>query len=141
MHHVAIMNPRWKLIPKILSGEKTIESRWYQTRRAPWDKIAKGDTVFFKNVGELVTARAEVTRVVQFAFQSPKEVSDVVLKYGKKMSLVNVDPKTWGKVPKYAVLVFLEHPRPVDPPLRIDKTGFGMAVAWVVIDDIKKIVC
>lgn len=52
MHHVAIMKPSWKLIPKILSGEKTIESRWYQTRRAPWNGIAAGDVVYFKDSGE-----------------------------------------------------------------------------------------
>jgi len=44
MDHVAIMTPSWKLIPKILDGKKTIESCWYQTRRAPWGKIAIGDS-------------------------------------------------------------------------------------------------
>lgn len=39
MDHLAIMNPKRKLIPKILSGEKKIESRWYMMRVAPWDKI------------------------------------------------------------------------------------------------------
>lgn len=51
MHHIAIMNGPWNLIPKILSGEKTIESRWYRTRRAPWGGIRAGDTVYFKDSG------------------------------------------------------------------------------------------
>ncbi|MEI7477466.1 MAG: hypothetical protein WCJ81_02865 [bacterium] len=39
MDHVAIMKKSRKLIPKIVSGEKTIESRWYQTKRAPWNTV------------------------------------------------------------------------------------------------------
>ena len=56
MHHVAIMNKSWNLIPKIISGEKSIESRWYQTKRTPWDKIKAGDKIFFKNSGEAIIA-------------------------------------------------------------------------------------
>lgn len=33
MEHVAIMKKSWGLTRKILSGEKTIESRWYRFRR------------------------------------------------------------------------------------------------------------
>ena len=69
MDHVAIMNPRWRLIPRILSGEKVIESRWYLTRRAPWDRVAAGDTVYFKDAGRPVTARAKVSRVVQLELE------------------------------------------------------------------------
>ena len=39
MDHLAIMNPKRKLIPKILSGEKTIESRRYMMKVAPRNKI------------------------------------------------------------------------------------------------------
>jgi len=42
MDHVAIMKRSWGLIPKILSGEKTIESRWYKKRIPPWNRISKG---------------------------------------------------------------------------------------------------
>lgn len=42
MDHVAILRKDWKLLPKILSGEKTIESRWYQTKRGSYNKIKEG---------------------------------------------------------------------------------------------------
>jgi len=48
MNHIAIMRKSWGLAEKILTGEKTIESRWYETRRAPWGKIKKGDIVYLK---------------------------------------------------------------------------------------------
>ena len=46
MHHLAILDKKRKLLSKILSGEKNIESRWYTQKRAPWDKIKVGDTIF-----------------------------------------------------------------------------------------------
>lgn len=138
MHHIAIMNKSWKLIPKILSGEKTIESRWYQTRRAPWSGIRKGDRVFFKNAGEPVTAKAAVSEVMQFEIRSLADISDILKQYGKDICLVNADPATWGKLPKYCILIRLEHPEPV-APFHIRKKGFGGPVAWMSVGDVKTI--
>lgn len=39
MHHLAILKKSWPLIPKILNKQKTIESRWYKVKCAPWNKI------------------------------------------------------------------------------------------------------
>ena len=58
MDHVAIMNKRWKLIPKILDGSKTIESRWYVNKIKPWNSIKEDDKIYFKNSGEPITAFA-----------------------------------------------------------------------------------
>jgi len=71
MQHIAIMKKSWKLTQKILSCEKKIESRWYKAKCAPWDRIKKGETVYFKNSGEPVTIRTEVDKVVQFADLTP----------------------------------------------------------------------
>jgi ASC-1-like (ASCH) protein len=131
MHHVAIMKKSWNMVPKILSGEKTIESRWYQARRAPWGNIAKGDTVFFKNSGELVTAQATVSKVLQFEIKDLDEARKIVQKYGTQICLVNTDPAKWERLPKYCVLVFLEKPKVVKVPFSIDKKGFGSAAAWL----------
>jgi len=35
MDHIAIMNPKLKLIDKTLSGEKKVESRWLKNKSAP----------------------------------------------------------------------------------------------------------
>jgi len=106
MHHVAIMNKTWKLIPKILSGEKVIESRWYQTRRVPWNRIEKGDVVFFKNAGEQIIVKADVDKVLQFEMKGLNEVKEIVGKYGEQIALVNKDPASWGKLSKYCILFF-----------------------------------
>ncbi|MBI3413268.1 MAG: hypothetical protein HY051_04265, partial [Candidatus Aenigmarchaeota archaeon] len=67
MYHVAIMKKSWGLTEKILDRRKTIESRWYKHRRTPWNKIKKGDTVYFKNSGEPVSIKTRVKKVMQFS--------------------------------------------------------------------------
>lgn len=139
MHHVAIMNKSWGLILKILARTKTIESRWYQTRRAPWNKASVGDTVFFKNAGQPVTAKAKVSEVMQFEIDNLEEARDIAEKYGHEIGLLNSDPETWERLPKYCVLLSLEDPAEVSPPFQINKTGFGNGSAWLTVEDIKQI--
>lgn len=138
MDHVAIMTPSWKLIPKILSGEKSIESRWYRTRRAPWNTIAIGDRVFFKDSGKSITAKATVSRVWQFEIASVKDAEKIVAEFGDRICIVNPNVSTWGKLPKYCVLIELADAKSI-PPFAIGKKGFGAGVAWITVDSIEKI--
>lgn len=139
MDHVAIMKKSWGLIPKILSGEKTIESRWYQTRRAPWGKIRKGERVYFKNSGEAVIAQATASEVLQFEIFSSIDAVRIVEKYGKEIAFLNSNPKTWRKLPRYCILIRLQSPKLIDKPFEIDKEGFGTGAAWLTVDDIQNI--
>jgi ASC-1-like (ASCH) protein len=132
------MKPSWRLIPKILSGEKTVESRWYQTRRAPWGRIKPGDTVFFKDSGAPVTASARVARVLQLEIKNLADARRIVREHGRGIQIVNPDPKTWGRLPRYCVLIFLANPAPVRP-FRIDKRGFGSAAAWLTVTNVARV--
>ena len=78
------MKKSWELIPKILSGKKIIESRWYKNKSAPWGRINKDDTIYFKNSGEPVTARVTVNKVISFENLTPKIVKEILAKYGKE---------------------------------------------------------
>jgi len=138
MDHLAIMNKAWQLIPKILNGEKTIESRWYQSRRTPWQRVKIGEWVYFKNAGEKVTTRAQVSDVRYFAFQTDTEIDEVIQKYGKAIGLINRDWRTWERKPRYAILVFLQNPESI-APFSINKTGFGNAAAWLTMNNINDI--
>jgi ASC-1-like (ASCH) protein len=66
MDHIAIMQKTWGLTEKIVTGQKTIESRWYNVKYAPWGRISPGDSIFFKNSSEPVTIQAEVEKVLYF---------------------------------------------------------------------------
>ena len=134
--HVAIMKKSWGLLPKILSGEKTIESRWYVNRIAPWNRIAAGDMVYFKDSGEPVTARAEVSEVRQFSGLNREKIRSILEEYGSRIGMEPTEETINRCAAKnYCILVFLKNTREVTP-FKIDKTGYGSACAWLMVDDI-----
>ena len=142
MDHVAIMKPSWKLIPKILSGEKTIESRWYKARFAPWNRIKAGDNIYFKDSGKPITAMARVKNVLSFEHPREKELLHLLKTYaGNSGICLNGTPQTvlpWAKMRPYIILVFLKNPQSITP-FEIHKTGFGNACAWMTVETIDSI--
>jgi ASC-1-like (ASCH) protein len=141
MHHLAIMKKSWRLLPKILTGEKTIESRWYKNKHRPWDKIKKGDIVYFKNSGGPVTVRAEVSNILQYADLKPEKVKEILKEYGVKDGLGIDEIDKYYEVFKnknYCLLVFLKRPEKIEP-FKINKSGFGSMSAWITVDNISQI--
>ena len=128
-------------IQKILDGRKTIESRWYKTRRAPWGKIKKKDIVYFKNAGELVIIKATVSSVIEFKDLTFPEIKKILDKYWKELGISKENLpdfyKRFGNK-RYCILIFLENPGKVDP-FKINKKGFGAMAAWMCTEDIKKL--
>lgn len=138
MDHLAIMNPKRKLIPKILSWEKTIESRRYMMKVAPRNKIKAWDTVYFKDAGKEVTAKAEVEKVMQFEQYSEDQLKEILSIYwGKKWiafsSLATAFARASTK--RYGILIFLKHPQAIET-FSIDKTWYGISCAWITLPDI-----
>jgi len=141
MEHIAIMRKSWGLTEKILTGQKKVESRWYSVKYRPWGSIKEGEIVYFKDSGEPVRIKAEVSKVMQFADLTPKRVREILGEYGKNDG---IEPE---KIPefferfrdkKYCILIFLKNPTEIKP-FDIDKTGFGAMSAWITIDNIPKI--
>lgn len=141
MDHVAIMKKSWGLTNKILTGQKSIESRWYSVKYKPWGSIKKGETIYFKDSGERVRLRAEVGKVMQFANLTSNKVKEILDKYGGNDGLER------EKIPeffrgfenkKYCILIFLKNPREIRP-FEIDKAGFGAMSAWITVNSISKI--
>jgi len=139
MEHIAIMNKSWKLIDKILSGEKTIESRWYKMKRAPWNKIKSGDIVYFKDAGELVSAKAVVDKVLQFELDD-KMLREILDKYSSKICFKSSNDEVfnWARDKKYCILIFLKSPERVEK-FEIDKTGYGIGCAWISTDSVDRL--
>ncbi|MCT4552840.1 MAG: hypothetical protein N4A44_04180 [Alphaproteobacteria bacterium] len=151
MQHIAIMNKKWKLIDKILSGEKSIESRWYVNKISPWGKIKSGEVIYFKDAGDFVTAVAEVENVIYFSrnldvglFNFDEDVKEfdsnlILEKYGDKICIQDVDGfDAYAAFKNYCILVAFKNAKRVEP-FDIDKTGFGNACAWLCVDDVNKI--
>ena len=141
MHHVAIMKKSWGLTEKILNGEKTVESRWLKTKRAPWDTVKAGDTIYFKNSGEVVKLSADVARVAQFELRGPENVKKILNDYGTEDGIEQKDSPHFFKMfkdKKYCVLIFLRNARRVRP-FNVNKSGFGAMAAWMTMHTISSI--
>ena len=140
MHHIAILDKKRKLLQKIISKEKTIESRWYQTKRTPWNNIKSGDIIYFKDCGESITVKAQVSNVLFFDDLNKEKVLSITKKYGKAICLETLEYIDYYIKKKYGILMFLENVKTIKP-FNINKSGFGNACAWITIKDIKKIKC
>lgn len=142
MDHVAILNPKYHYLPQILSGAKSIESRWYKFRVAPWNRIQAGDTVYFKDSGKLVTHQVTVSRVLQFDHPTSDQLRQIIVKYGQQITAnnLNVDDFFNSVAAKnYVILLFLVNPKAIQP-FAIDKTGFGSGSAWLCVANIGNII-
>lgn len=135
------MKKSWGLTEKILTGEKTIESRWYKFKRSPWDKIKLGEVIYFKNSGEPVTIKASVVKVVQIENLTTEKRRQILTQYGEAgLGIENMMPEMNRYVSdkKYCILIFLDNVEKIQP-FEIDKGGYGAMSAWITIDDIFKI--
>jgi ASC-1-like (ASCH) protein len=124
-----------------LNGEKTIESRWSVSKRRPWGAVQRGDTVYFKNSGEPVAAKANVLRVVQYAGLTPAGVKKILNEYGQKDGMASREISSFFerfRNKKYCILIFLKDPARVRP-FAIRKKGFGAMAAWISVADISGI--
>jgi ASC-1-like (ASCH) protein len=141
MDHVAYMKKSWGLLPKILSGEKRIESRWYQSKHLPWDRIKAGDRVFFKNSGEMITAVSLVEKVLQFENLDPQKIKEILKKYGESDG-IEINKMNYFydlfKNKKYCLLIFLKNPKKIET-FDINKKGFGAMSAWISVKNIDTI--
>ena len=139
MDHVAIMKPEWRLIEKILKGEKTIESRWYSVKAKPWNEITKGDVVYFKDSGRPVTARAIVSDVMRIEELNHTRIQSILTEFGERIGAPSI-PSFYDLVKKkrYCLLVFLKNAEAVQP-FAIDKRGFGAMAAWISVPNIETI--
>lgn len=141
MDHVAIMRREWKLLSKILSGQKTIESRWYKARKSPWDRIKAGETVYFKDSGSPVTVKARVFKVLQFEGLIPPTVGKLIDQYGGAIGIDLGDRDNFKKSladKKYCLLIFLNHVESL-APFEIDKKGYGLQSAWLMTESIERL--
>jgi len=141
MEHLAIMRRSWRLIQKILSGEKKIESRWYMCKYSPWDKIKSGEIIYFKDSGDLVRIKAEVKKVIQVSNLNSKKVKEILEKYGGKggICIENI-PKFFKilKNKKYCILIFLKNTKKIKP-FKINKKGYGLMSAWITTENINNL--
>jgi hypothetical protein len=137
MDHVAFLKPSWKLLHKILSGEKTVESRWYKTRRLPWDRVSVGDTIYFKE-GTYVLAKAMVSKVEQYEL-AKGDVNRIASNYAARIGVEKEVLVRRNQDKRYCILIHLTAMQKMTP-FRISKKGFGNMAAWICVPAVRQLI-
>ena len=137
MDHLAILSKQRKLLAKIISGEKTIESRWYTFKKTPYNNISVNDIIYFKESGESVSIKAEVSKVLFFDKLNPEKIKDILMQYSGQIS-VSLDYADELNGKNFCTLMFLSNVEKVEQ-FDVDKAGYGLMVAWITIKDIDEI--
>lgn len=125
MQHIAIL--KQPFFDMVLSGEKTIESRWSMVKVAPYKKVSVGDKILLKETGKDVTAIANVKKV-QFYELTPEIVEDIRIKYGKQIGTDKFEDWKSTLQKKYCTLIWLDEVTPVAPIKVMRSNGAG----WIV---------
>ena len=128
MQHIAIL--KQPFFDMVLSGEKTIESRWSMVKVAPYKKVSVVDKILLKETGKDVTATANVKKV-QFYELTPEIVEDIRIKYGKQIGTDKFEDWKSTLQKKYCTLIWLDEVTPV-APIKVKRSN---GAGWIVLKD------
>ncbi len=128
MKHIAIL--KQPFFNMVLSGEKTIESRWSQHRVVPYGKIKQGDQILLKETGQDVTASA-VADKVKFYELTPDLVEEIRQKYGKQIGTDKFEDWQTTLTKKYCTLIWLTNVQKIEPVKVKRSNGAG----WLCINE------
>ncbi|MBU1032227.1 ASCH domain-containing protein [Patescibacteria group bacterium] len=116
---------------KILSGKKTIESRFSRVKSVPFGVISSGDLVYIKPSGKEIIGQFRVQKVFFFDNLDSSDLNYLKKVYGKKLA---ADSEYWEKKKnsRYGSLIFIgSSSRFITAPLRFPKKDLR---GWVVLD-------
>ena len=111
--HIAILSHK-SVLDKILSGEKTVESRFSRVKGVPFGQVSAGDTIYFKLSGGPVLGRARVASVEEHENLNPRRIEELARQYARELA-ISVDFLARKLESKFATLIFLEEVGPCDP--------------------------
>lgn len=128
MKHLAIF--KGDASELILSGKKTMESRFSKRKNPPFGQISKGDLVYIKPSGKDPIGQFRVKKVIFFDGLEIGDVGEVREKYEKELV---VDEAYWKgkKEAKYGTLIFIGEVDPfITSPIKYPKKDLR---GWVVL--------
>lgn len=115
----------------ILSGKKTVESRFSRRKSPPFGVISGGDLVYIKPSGEDIIGQFKVKKVIFYDNLDLSDLSHLREKFGEDLV---VDEAYWKKKAgsKYGTLIFIgDCAKFITSPVRILKKDLR---GWVVLD-------
>ena len=130
MRHLAVFSGPF--LELILSGSKTIESRFSKVRCAPFESVKPGDIVLMKRSGGPVVGEFTVGKVMTWRDMTGEDLAAIAVSYGSAIAADAV-PHFWEDREdcRYATLLYVQNPIRYERPLYIPKRDRR---AWVVLD-------
>ncbi len=128
MKHLAIF--KGEGADKILTGKKTIESRFSKSKIAPFGAISKGDLVYIKQSGGKIIGQFRVKKVIFIDGLDDGEMVEIRKRYEGQIA---TDEAYWkGKIgAKYATLIFIgDSSRFITSPIKPVKKDLR---GWMVL--------
>ena len=128
MKHLAIF--KGEAGEAILSGKKTIESRFSRIKNPPFGVISSGDLVYIKPSGKDIIGQFRVKKVFFFDSFDLSDLSDLRKRYGKELT---VGGDYWEKHKNacFGTLIFIgDSERFITAPIKIAKKDLR---GWVVL--------
>ncbi|MBI3308019.1 MAG: hypothetical protein HYZ79_01430 [Candidatus Melainabacteria bacterium] len=128
MKHLAIF--KGDAAEKILSGKKSVESRFSKRKDPPFGQISAGDLVYIKPSGKDIIGQFKVNKVIFYDGLEVEDIGEIKEKYRTKLA---VDESYWqGKEnAKYGTLIFIGEVDPfITAPIKISKKDLR---GWVVL--------
>ena len=128
--HLAVLHRAY--LDAVLAGTKTVEARLTQNRSVPFGRIRPGDTVYLKQASGPVRAVAQAGAVRTFENLTPERVDDIRLAHDH---LIAGRPDYWQRKrdARYATLIWLESPRPLQPSDPLPEMPTLHGSAWAVL--------
>ena len=129
MKHLAIF--KGEAGENILSGKKTIESRFSRKKTVPFGQVSSGDLVYIKPSGKDIIGQFRVKKVIFFDGFEERDVKEIKLKYERE---IVADENYWKskESSKYLTLIFIgDSNRFITSPIKIPKKDLR---GWVVLD-------
>lgn len=134
MDHVHELNR--EPLEKILTGNRSIETVFTRSEKAPYKKVEENDTIYFKLRDGYTVAKATVTKVENYNKLTPEKATELIKEHEEEIAPEN---RMYERdiYFNYATLIWLENLFEVKP-FRI-KRNTEEFTKWTTVDDINNI--
>jgi len=124
-----------KYAQRIISGDKTIESRFGKRRPLAW-KCKAGDVLYIKETGGDIVAKATVAKVERYALDNPEQLLELEGLYWEEVhGASHRETAYWQSAAqrgvKYAVFVYLDNVEQIAISKSLLPKNLAYASAWI----------
>jgi hypothetical protein len=136
MDHIVYLDAKSNELEKLLTGEKSMIIRGASGRKLPYDRVNRGDVLYFINNN--AEGNVKLKSIVESVFNSDKlsvEESVALVKGNQnEFQLTEKQFQNWaGK--RYVVLIGVSHIEEIKP-FAIDKSSYGNMDDWLAVERI-----